>query len=353
MTSPKRTFPDSAEEIKQSISKPLLPQRRSDSKSRALSIGCYFGFAPWIWFTGVYKKTNILSHHLFYSLSLFLLSACWFMFSLVLNFRHFITYEYFLSLNAGVRVMRAWNSFIYWGDIVEIPVFVVLIAIWITSIMGGLRGEARQIPILAKMARSRWLMSFSAFVVVFAEICMLCLFYIGIRSAQIVNTPVEKADVYILYTVGGYYAAGGTLNTTYTPPSWAVAIAFYPLLSAGIEKWGKTSVKVEPLSEESFKEAINHGRFVFVASHGGNPPGGFTVSYTPYKSLIPSDILPSEAGSNLQYVYLAGCETNAPGANWQTTLSSAEVMSFNRTIYVDEHLLWIWLKSPAVIAKLQ
>ena len=203
------------------------------------------------------------------------------------------------------------------------------------------------------MAGSRWVTSFSAFFTVFVEICVLCFFYIGIRSAQIVNTPVEKADVYILYTVGGYYIEGDTLNTTYTPPRWAVATAFYPLLNAGIEKWGKTSVKVEPLSEESFKEAISNGRFVFVAAHGGDTPGSFTVSYTPYKSLLPSNILPDEVNPKLQYIYLAGCETDVPGANWEAVLSPAEVKSFNRMSYIDEHLLWIWFKSPAVIEKLQ
>lgn len=351
MISTKNTSLDSDQEIPRYFFKSTILHGGLESKNRALSIACYFGLAPWIWLTGANKKISFLRHHLFYSLSIFLLWVGWFLVSIILLFQCSIKNEYLIQWNANVGIIKAWDFLFYFWNIVQTPIAVILFAIWITGILDGLRGRGRRIPFLAKIASSRWLMSFSAFFVTLVEICILCLFYIGNRSAQIVNTSVEKADVYILYTVGGYYNVGDTLNTTYTPPRWLVATAFYPLWKAGTEKWGKTSVKVLPLSENSFKDAIGNGRFVFVASHGGDKPGSFTVSYTPYKALLPSDILPGEANPNLQFVYIAGCSTNdGAGANWQAVLSPAQVLSFSGMSFIDRHMQWIWFKSPQVIA---
>src|SRR6185295_794600 len=146
---------------------------------------------------------------------------------------------------------------------------------------------------------------------------------------QIANATAETADVYVLYTVGGYIPVQGFLET-FTPPRWAVTAAFYPLVQAGMKKYGDDSVRILPLSEESFNEAIHNGRFIFVASHGGISPGGFTISNQPYKQYMPADIQPGQAGEQLQYAYFAGCWTGDLETEWRQVLGLEDAKLFHR-----------------------
>jgi hypothetical protein len=111
-------------------------------------------------------------------------------------------------------------------------------------------------------------------------------------------------------------------------------------------------VRVIPLSEESFNEAIHNGRFIFVASHGGHYPGAFTISSDPHKQYLPADVAPAQVGEQLQYVYFAGCWTGDLESQWRQALGLDDAKMFARLSYVNEHLLWVWLQSPAVIAAL-
>jgi hypothetical protein len=171
---------------------------------------------------------------------------------------------------------------------------------------------------------------------------------LGVRSVQIANSLPEKGDVYILYTQGGYIPING-LYETYTPPRWAVTMAFYPLVQAGMKEYGDQGVSVLPLSEDSFNKAIQNGRFIFVASHGGVSSGAFTISALPYKEYKPSDVAQNLVGEQLQYVYFAGCWTGNLESEWRRVLGLDDATMFNRLSFVDEHMLWVWFKSPGVI----
>ena len=54
-------------------------------------------------------------------------------------------------------------------------------------------------------------------------------------------------------------------------PRWVFCVGFYRVASAAAERWGPGTVVVAPLTIESFRDAVRHGEFVFIASHGGNP----------------------------------------------------------------------------------
>jgi hypothetical protein len=321
-----------------------------DRRTRFLSAACYFGLAPWLWFAGAARQRSLLSHHLLHSLIFLLLAVCWVLFVFVLTYMSMLADRFGVTM--GATSLRLWENLVYVLDGVHTLLMIILPVAWILSMMDSIRGRVRHLPLITKMAANYRLANTSAYLAVVCEILFVYLSYAGIRAVHLIKSPPEKADVYVLYTVGGYIPME-TFYETFTPPKWAIAVAFYPMLDAGSEKWGEQSVKVLPLSEGSFKEAIRNGRVIFVASHGGNVSGSFTISYKPYRAFKPSDIAAGEANPNLQYVYFAGCDTGDLESDWRRVLSPAEVKSFDRISYVDEHMFWVWFKSPAVIAALR
>ena len=49
---------------------PLSRIKGLERKNRILSVACYFGLAPFLWFSGVTRQQNrLLNHHLLYSLA--------------------------------------------------------------------------------------------------------------------------------------------------------------------------------------------------------------------------------------------------------------------------------------------
>jgi hypothetical protein len=157
--------------------------------------------------------------------------------------------------------------------------------------------------------------------------------------------------VYVLYTVGGYIPVE-RLYETYTPPGWAVTMAFYPLVQAGIERYGENRVSVLPLTEANINQAIHSGRFIFIASHGGSTPGTFSSAALPYHEYGPANVPQGYVGDWLQFVYFAGCDAGYLESQWRSVLRVEDAIMFDRISYVDEHMLWVWFKSPGVIAAL-
>ncbi len=102
-----------------------------------------------------------------------------------------------------------------------------------------------------------------------------------------------------------------------------------------------------------FREAIRKGRFVFVASHGGQEAGSFAYSFTPYRGFSPSDLQPGEAGPQLRYVYFAACYAGYRESEWRQILAPADVKAYARISYVEEHFLWVWLKGAKVILDME
>jgi hypothetical protein len=106
-----------------------------------------------------------------------------------------------------------------------------------------------------------------------------------------------------LYTQGGYIPIP-SLWASYTPPTWTISLFFYPIVVAAEKHWGPGSVAIQPLSEQTFRDALQKGRFIFVASHGGREPGSFSYSFEPDREFSPADLKPGEAGEQLRFVYL-------------------------------------------------
>ena len=334
---------------------PLSRLKGLERKNRILSVACYFGLAPFLWFSGVIRQQNrLLNHHLLSSLA----------FSFTILFA--------LAFDVVTGLIQYWATLALWHPTLAeyrasvIPMWIIcdlmnfglvlIVSIfgfaWLAAIVGAWHGRTPHIPIISSVASNYQAVKLGMYWSLCIEFVLVLLIGIGVRSMQIAKSLPEKGDVYILYTQGGYIPING-LFETYTPPRWAVTMAFYPLVQAGMEKFGDQAVAVLPLSEDSFNQAIHNGRFIFVASHGGISSGAFTISDVPYKEYKPSDVAQSLVGQQLQYVYFAGCWTGDLESEWRQVLGLDDAMMFNRLSYVDEHMLWVWFKSPEVIGGLK
>ena len=82
-------------------------------------------------------------------------------------------------------------------------------------------------------------------------------------------------------------------------------------------------------------------------------PGSFSYSFVPYKGFLPSDVMPGDTGPQLRYVYFAACYAGLLDSDWETALYPAQVQSFDRLSFVDEHFLWVWQKGAKVISSIE
>jgi uncharacterized membrane protein len=328
-----------------------------ERKNRILSVACYFGLAPLLWFSGVIRQHNrLLNHHMQYSLAFSVTLLCALILDwittqiqawIILDLWNPTMVEY-RAFSIDVFPMQLLCSVLIYSMVAACSVWTFA---WLVAVIGAWRGRLPQIPLISWIASKYQALKLAVYWSLLIEGLLAWVVCIGMYSTKLANAPVETAEVYILYTQGGYIPMPG-LYETFTPPRWAVNMAFHPLVWAGRERYGEDSVRVLPLSEDSFNEAIQNGRFIFVASHGGYDPGAFTVSNEPHKQYSPMDISPGQVGQQLQYVYFAGCWTGDLEAEWRQVLGLDDAMMFARLSYVTEHMRWVWFNSPAVIARL-
>lgn len=336
------------------LANPLSLNRTLMKKNRFLSVACYFGLAPLLWFSGaIYQRNRLVNHHLLYSLAFSSTALFGLLFSLAADAIQywFIVYIWnptMAEFNANILPFGVFCLAVTLGSILVVSIWALA---WIVSLVGAVRGRMPRIPIISRLVTQFRVIELGVYWTLLVDILVLAMIGLGIRSARITGSMPEKADVYVLYTVGGYVSLPG-LYENFTPPRWAVTMAFYPLVQAGLERFGDHGVSILPLSEETFETAIQNGRFIFVASHGGMSPGGFTISGLPYREYLPSDVDQNKVGEQLQYVYFAGCWTGDLESEWRQALRVETGKMFGRLSFVDEHMLWAWFKSPAVIAGL-
>src|SRR5262249_46393877 len=157
----------------------------------------------------------------------------------------------------------------------------------------------------------------------------------------------RPAPVYMLYDTGGYPV-----------PRCVFALGFYRIALAARERWGPDSVVVDVLTEKTLHQAMRHGRFVFLATHGAR--GDVTtelVLVQPVKGRSGGSLRSTartsadepfrvenarriEVGGDLQFVYVSGCHGGDKEVLWRAALTPAEVRTFARISDSGEHVLW-------------
>ncbi|GAB4505047.1 MAG: hypothetical protein Fur0043_20420 [Anaerolineales bacterium] len=324
---------------------------RKRARYRALGIACYLGFAPLFWLVGIERTQNeYLQHHYRYSLFISLLLF-------------FIVITTAIAEGLGYAITTAlWNPspnelksafwlerlFDYGGSLM---LFLWVLA-WTIGIVGAWRERMPRFPLLSNLTHQPAWKNFALGWSVSLRIGLLLLAFVAGHGVLLTRGPADAPQVYILYTNGGYIPTE-SLWASYTPPRWTFSLFFYPIVTAAVRRWGPGSVAIQPLSEATFRNAIRNGRFIFVASHGGREPGNFSYSFEPYKEVSPASLRPGESGEQLGFVYFAACYAGYREAEWKHALSPAEVMTYARVSYVEEHFIWVWTKGAKTIAALK
>jgi hypothetical protein len=321
------------------------------AKERALAIACYFGFAPFLWLRGIEQQKNShLQRHYRYSLSVSLL----FIFILLATaITDALGYIYATQiLNPDPNELDALFGLVTIFDWIGNIIFLTWILTWLIGLVNALRGQTTNIPILSALTRRAGWMKLSLAWGFAFRAGMILLILIAAHGSLLAAKTGSSPQVYILYTTGGYIPTK-ELWAAYTPPRWTFSLFFYPMVAAASAKWGSGSVAIEPLTDVTFRDAIRNGKFVFVASHGGHEPGSFSYAFDPYQGFLPSHLQPGDAGPQLRYVYFAACYAGYLDADWKQVLAPAEVKTYSRISYVEEHFVWVWLNGLKIVSAME
>jgi hypothetical protein len=320
---------------------------REQTRERTFGIACYFGFAPLLWLFGIPKRRNgFLQYHFRHSLAVSLL-AFFFIFSTLVATLLAYAYDIFWGADTYATHLPVL-FFDYMGNIIACFGIVA----WLILFIGAWRGWTPHLPLVSSLAwRDGWV-NFSLGWTALTQVIIILLAFMAVRGNALVAKPKPSPEAYILYTTGGYIQTE-RLWASYTPPRWTISLFFYPIVSEAVSRWGDGSVVVEPLSDATFKNAIRNGKFVFVASHGGMEPGGFSYAFDPYQGFLPSDLRLGDAGSQLRYVYFAACYAGYLESEWKQLLAPADVVTYARISYVEEHFVWVWTKGAEVIRSME
>lgn len=304
-----------------------------NGKMRLLSVAFYFGLAPSLWVFCLRGEKRYLKHHFFRSLAissvlLGLLLYCILIYSC----------SAYLLLHHRVFYQSISESLIFWliADVLVHVLFVLWIGVWAAAIVLAVRGSMREIPVIARLARSKAVVSVSFLFGSPLSFALLFLVGAAFHATTLAEGVMRPAPVYMLYDDMGY------------APNWVFDLGFYRISRVATARWGRGSVVVAPLSRESLEAALQNGRFVFVASHGLD--GEIT---TPKLTYGPEDAGKARVGENIQFVYIAGCQVGNRFAEWNSALAPAEVISYGRDSYVAEHVWWLWFQGPRRIAEIR
>ncbi len=324
---------------------------RKQARQRMLGIACYLGFTPFLWLRGSDPhKNDTLQQHYRYSL---VISLLFFFILAATAVTDALGYVYATMVwrhapdEFDAMLWLVW-LFDWTGNFIALA----WISTWVIGLVSALRGRAPRIRVLSTLTQSASWMKFSLWWSIAFRAGLILLVVIAAHGSALASNPGSSPQVYILYTTGGYIPTQ-ELWASYTPPRWTFSLFFYPIVLAASGKWGGGSVTIQPLTDVSFKEAIRNGRFVFVASHGGMEAGSFSYAFDPYQGFQPSNLQAGGAGPQLQYVYFAACYAGYLESEWKQVLIPAEVKTFARISYVEEHFMWVWLKGAKIIAGLE
>jgi hypothetical protein len=229
---------------------------------------------------------------------------------------------------------------------------------WLSGLLLALCGSYRSLPLVGRFVRRPLLLRLGLAVNLLFLITAALAAAAVTHASSLTRDDGKPAAVYLLYDDMGFV------------PRWVMNLGFYRMSLAARERWGPDNVIVARLDERDLREALRHGRFVFLAAHGEGgdiltarfqiePPaladgtasnGLFFGKYDAAGNLGRWELL--EANEDLRFVYNAACDGGSKADEWNQALAPAEVKTFDRLSATAEHLFWLWTEGPRRIQKL-
>jgi hypothetical protein len=215
------------------------------------------------------------------------------------------------------------------------------VAAWAISIGAALLGRSARLPLVAPLAESSHLprVHRTARWTLLGLVLGSALTVTGLAldaDALARDDCREPAACYMLYNdLGEHY------------PAWIFKLGFWRIARAARARWGPGSVVVAPLNRWTLHEALAHGRFVFLATHGAE--GDVCLEDWRFG---PDYVRTIGHGDDLRLVYITACEGGLRAGDWRAALCPAQVYTFPRLSAVQEHVYWLWFRGPASVARL-
>jgi len=243
------------------------------------------------------------------------------------------------ALSYAIVFYREWmENFPVESSAISIcrKILLVWMVFWGYAVVGALRGVQVPVPCLGALRERPWARAMGLFASQVLLAAMIAVFLLNMRAQMLLQQGSAETRVHLMYE---------NLNRF---PVWMFRAAFYPVIVAASERWGKGSAVLRPVSEAAIRDALSEGVFVFIGSHGTER--GLLLEGGCFS---PRDVPAPGTEFRLRYVYLAGCDSGAQRFAWEEALAPAEVKTYDRMTPVVEHLWWLWTHGPEVIRRLE
>ena len=315
-------------------------------KIRILNSLCYLGFAPEVWLFESRKNSDQqLQHHTQNGLALALLLLFLILFCLVMQIL-----QIFIAMNSSTTNLIAMDLM----DILSFAPFLGWAVLFVVSLLRSFRKFTSPIPLISRLAAHKTIMFFLILWGFILQLIFIIVIGISVRANYLARPHTGPSAVYMLYENVVYFSIPYIGIVTYGVPEWFFPIGFYPIAETSAARWGDNSITVEPLTRENIKEAFQNGRLVVVASHGGYKEGTISLSDNSNNDYSPEDVEQGGGvGSNLQFVYIAGCNAGNLETQWIQSLAPAKVLLFNRISWIPEHIYWLLFEGPKAVSQLK
>jgi uncharacterized membrane protein len=237
------------------------------------------------------------------------------------------------------------------------PLPLAWLLLWLGGLLLALSGSRSVLPLVGRIARRPLLLrlALAGNTVALAVVALIAT--TAIHASSLTRDDDEPASAYLLYDDMGVV------------PRWVMSLGFYPMSLAARARWGPDQVVVAPLDERHLRQALRHGRIVFLAAHGfggdittrqlliAPPPLGDDGAASG-RGLRVADVddrgVPGlwtfmPVGEDLRFVYNASCDGGRKADAWSRALAPAEVRTFDRLSATAEHALWLWSEGPRCV----
>jgi hypothetical protein len=315
-------------------------------KSYFLYFVCYLGFSPQLQLLKARRLSDQnLEYHIVNGAILFFLILPSLIFFITIQIIAYIVGVNSENLNIlliELLYLLSLIPFIVWGGLflINIP--------RLTSFSN------KPLPIVSKLSKNKNIRLYSIVWGWAFQLAIVFALLISFRASYLTQPHSSPASVYLLYENTIYIPIPNVGVWTASAPKWVFNLGFYPISEVATFRWGKESVAIKPLTRENLKEAFQNGRLVFIASHGGSTNGTISLPDDTVGNYSPHDIQKDGGtGSNLQFVYLAGCDAGSMETDWRNSLNPAKVKLFNRISWEVEHAYWLWFEGPIITASLK
>ena len=277
-------------------------------KFRLKSLLFYSGFTPFFP-TLLFKrnKDDLIVNEYYYALAVSFIQTITFLIGLIIwIFGFYAVAQYY---PAWLETLRFGNIFILGYLILFVLLFGIII--WFVYFIRIIFRLKINIPLITKISKNKTVLTLSYFFNLSFMILFCLIVFWTIRSNKLAQNTQKPAKVYMLYDNMGFV------------PHCIFPLGFYQILRAAIKKWRYGHVAIEPITNESLKEAIKNATMIFLSVHGDLSSGEFAGMFhfanqtrDKFYGYGPDQIKEIGIGENLKFIYLAHCNGGKLKEEW-------------------------------------